>query len=206
MKILKYCLGQLQTNTYFLINKDNNCLIVDPADEVSFILEEIQRRRLRLIGMLATHGHFDHLMAVGEIQKTFNVPLFVSKKDLFLVKRLDETASYFLNYSTIIFPILKIRYLNNFLKIKNYEINIINTPGHTPGSVCFYFKNENIIFTGDTLLKQNIGRWDFSYSDKKSLKKSIKKILSLPESVIIYPGHGEETTVKNEKIFLNKFF
>lgn len=204
MKILKYSLGQMQANCYFLVDNDNNCLIIDPADEANFILEELQRRKLKLVGMLATHGHFDHLMAVGEIQKTFNIPFYISKKDLFLVNRLDETAKYFLNYSPIIFPILKIKNLDNknLLKIKNFKLKIIFVPGHTPGSVCFYFENEKIIFTGDTLFKGNIGRYDFSYSDKKELKKSLKKILSLPEDVTVYPGHGEKTIIKNEKIFL----
>lgn len=204
MKILKYPLGQLQANCYFLIEGEN-CLIIDPADEASFIVEELQRRRLNLLAMLATHGHFDHLMAVGEIQKSFNVSLYINKKDQFLLDRLEETAKYFLNYQPIIFPILKIKNLEfkNSLKIKNFKLKILQVPGHTPGGVCFYFEKEKVIFTGDTLFKDSIGRYDFSYSSKVSLKKSIEKILSLSDEIKIYPAHGEETTVKDEKNILD---
>lgn len=207
MKIVSYSLGQLQANCYFLI-EENDLLIIDPADEASFILEEIQRQRLNLVGMLATHGHFDHLMAVGEIQKSFAVPLFINKKDQFLVYRLEETAEYFLSYKPIVFPILKIKNLEfkNSLKIKNFKLKILKTPGHTPGSVCFYFEKEKLIFTGDTLFKGAIGRYDFSYSKKTDLKKSLEKILSLPDETIVYPGHGEKTNIKNEKNLINLFF
>ncbi len=211
MKVLKFSLGQLQANCYFLI-KDNQCLIIDPADEASFILEELQRRKLNLVGILATHGHFDHIMAVGEIQKSFQIPFYIDKKDLFLVSRLKESAEYFLGYSPAIMPILKIKNLSikNSLKIptsrqagKNFKFKIISTPGHTPGSCCFYFEKEKIIFTGDTLFHGSIGRHDFSYSNKDLLKKSLNYLLRLPEDIKVYPGHGEETTIKNEQKLLD---
>ncbi|MDH7476489.1 MAG: MBL fold metallo-hydrolase [Microgenomates group bacterium] len=207
MQILKYSLGQLQANCYFLIN-NKDCLIIDPADEASFIIEDLQRRRLNLLAMLATHGHFDHLMAVSEIQKSFDVPLYINKKDRFLLDRLEETAKYFLDYQPIVFPILKIKNLEfkNSLKIKNFKLKIFQTPGHTPGGVCFYFEKEKIIFTGDTLFKNGIGRYDFSYSSKNDLKKSIEKILSLPKKIIVYPGHGEKTKIEDEKNIVNSFF
>ena len=94
MTIKKYSLGELQANCYFLI-EGKDCLIIDPADDASFILEEIQRQQLNLVGMLATHGHFDHIGAVGEIQLSFNVPLYIFKEDRFLIDRLNETAKHF---------------------------------------------------------------------------------------------------------------
>ncbi|MCX7881253.1 MAG: MBL fold metallo-hydrolase [Patescibacteria group bacterium] len=196
MRIIRYSLGQLQTNCYFLI-KDGYSLIIDPTDEAAFILEELQRRNLKLLGLLATHGHFDHLMAVGEIQKSINVFLYINYKDLFLLKRMEETADYFLGYKPMVLPIKKIKNLaiKNQLKIKNFQFKIIFTPGHTPGGVCFYFENEKILFSGDTVFKDGIGRYDFSYSCKNDLKDSLKKILSLPKDTLIYPGHGEEIRV-----------
>jgi glyoxylase-like metal-dependent hydrolase (beta-lactamase superfamily II) len=195
MKILRLPLGQLQANCYFLI-KDNQCLIIDPADEASFILEELERRKLKLIGMLATHGHFDHIMATGEIQLSLKTPFYISKEDSFLVKRLKETAQYFLGHREQLLPPTLIKYLKegNF-RMRNYELRIIHTPGHTPGSVSFYFKKEKVIFTGDTLFKKGIGRSDFSYSSKKDLDSSLKKIFKLPKETIIYPGHKEQTTI-----------
>jgi len=201
MKVIRYPLGQLQANCYFLIEADQ-CLIIDPADEASFILEELQRRKLILVGMLATHGHFDHVMATGEIQLSHNLPLYISKQDRFLTNRLIETAEHFLGHRRDIISPITVKYLTVIeIKISNFKFQIILSPGHTPGSCCFYLKKEKIIFTGDTLFKQGIGRYDFSYSDKKELKLSINKILKLSVETVIYPGHGEETTVKEELSF-----
>jgi len=195
MEIFRYSLGQLQANCYLLVN-DKDCLIIDPADDAPFILEEIQRKRLNLVGMLATHGHFDHIGAVGEIQLSFNVPLYIFKEDQFLVDRVKETAEYFLGFKPVILPIKNIKNFNikNSLKIKNFELKIIYTPGHTPGGCCFYFKEENTLFTGDTLFADGVGRTDLSYSNETDLNKSLEKIHRLKD-IIIYPGHGESAMI-----------
>ncbi|PIV09404.1 MBL fold hydrolase [Candidatus Roizmanbacteria bacterium CG02_land_8_20_14_3_00_36_15] len=207
MKIIKYSLGQLQTNCYFIV-EDNQCIIIDPADEAGFILEELQRRKLKLVGILATHGHFDHLLAVGEIQRSIDISLYLSKKDLFLIDRLEETVKHFLGYKPTTLPIKNIKnfVIENSLKIGNFKLKIIPSPGHTPGGVCYYLPAEAsakaglpILFSGDTLFKQGIGRYDFSYCNKDDLKHSLKKILLLPKDTVVYPGHGEKTTVAEEK-------
>jgi glyoxylase-like metal-dependent hydrolase (beta-lactamase superfamily II) len=199
MRIVRYSLGQLQANCYFLIS-GQDCLIIDPADEASFILEELQRQQLNLVSILATHGHFDHVMAVGEIQKSINISLHIHKDDRFLIGRVGQTAEYFLGYKQIILPIKKIKNLNikNSLKIKNFKLKIIYSPGHTPGSCCFYIKEENVVFTGDTLFKGAVGRTDLSYGNKNDLKESLKKIFKLPKETIVYPGHGEGTILEEE--------
>lgn len=206
MKILKYSLGQLQANCYLLI-KDKTCLIIDPGDEGEFILEEIQRNNLKPVGILATHGHFDHVMAIGEIQASFDIPLYINEKDLFLLKRVKESAQYFLGIKPAILPIKNIKNLGigHLLEIRNWKLEIISSPGHTPGSVCYYFSDEKVIFTGDTLFKEGIGRYDFSYSSKDDLDNSLKKLLELPQDSIIYPGHGDETTVAHERLTLSPF-
>lgn len=198
MKIVKYSLGQLQANCYFLIN-GQDCLVIDPGDEANFILEQLQRQKLHLVGVMATHGHFDHIGAVGEIQLSFDVPLYIFEKDKFLVDRLKETAEYFLGNKQGIIKPITVKYLTETkLKISNFEFQILKTPGHTPGSCCYYFKKEKVIFTGDTLFKNGIGRYDFSYCSKKDLKQSLEKIFKLPEETTVYPGHGEETSIKKE--------
>lgn len=199
MTIKKYPLGPLQANCYFLI-EERDLLLVDPGDEASFVLEEIQRQRLNLVGIFATHGHFDHIGAVGEIQQSFNVPFYINEKDLFLVKRLNETAQYFLGYNPYFLLPNKIENLEikNSLKIKNFKLKIISSSGHTPGSVCFYFEKQKIMFTGDTLFKDGVGRTDFSYSSSLDLKQSLLKIFSFPKETIVYPGHGEITTIGKE--------
>lgn len=200
MKVYSFPLGELQANCYLLV-KDTHCLVIDPGDSADFILEEIMRRNLNLVGIVATHGHFDHIMAVGEIQLSFpHLPLYLNSDDVFLAKRLKETAQYFLNYEPAVIPIALIQNIDaGMFTIGCFSFEVIRTPGHTPGSCSFYFKKEKIMLTGDTIFNSGVGRYDFKYSDKLQLKKSIEKILTFPEQTILYPGHGQETKVLAEK-------
>lgn len=199
MRIDSYPLGQLQANCYFL-TQGNDCIIIDPGDSADFILEKIQRERLNLVALLATHGHFDHIMAVGEIQLSYDVPLYIHDDDLFLVKRLNETAKHFLGYDPAAIPPKKMLPLTP--GVGEFSLNVIHTPGHTPGSCSFYIVEENSVFTGDTLFKQGIGNYDHSYSDKKVLFSSLKTLFALPEETIVCPGHEDVTTIGDEKLSL----
>lgn len=195
MNIFKYPLGELQANCYLLIN-DNKCIMIDPGDNADFLLEEISRKNLILEAMLATHGHFDHIMGAGAVQTGIKVPLGIHEKDNFLVKRLKETAKYYLGYEpAIIDPDTKPLKEGNF-QFSVFNFQIIHTPGHTPGSVCFLFEDQGVVFTGDTLFKNAVGRYDFSYSSKEDLYQSIqKKLFTLPEDFVVNPGHGDDSTI-----------
>lgn len=201
MKILAYSLGSLKTNCYFLI-QDSECIIIDPADDASFILEELLRKNLKLICMFATHGHYDHVMAAGEIQLSFNVPFYIHEKDMFLVDRLVETAHHFLGYNSHVIKPSNIKFINitNEFQINNFKFQILHSPGHTPGSCCIYIKEEGVLLTGDTLFNQGIGDYLHSYSSKTELIKSLKKLKKLPGETLAYPGHGDETILEEEKL------
>ena len=199
MKILRYSVGQLQANCYFLI-EGNNCIIIDAGESADFLLEQIQIKKLKPLAIFASHGHFDHIMAVGEIQLSFDIPFYIAKEDLFLVKRVSETARYFLKQKIAIIDPKNIHDIKaGELKIENFKLKILKTPGHTPGASCFYLKDQGWLFTGDTLFKDAIGRYDFSYSDKQKLKLSLERLFKLPDETIIYPGHGEETIIDEER-------
>lgn len=202
MRIHTYPLGELQANCY-LVENEGKGILIDPADDGSFLLEEVQRKNIELEALFLTHGHFDHCMAVGEIQMSFPVPLYLHKKDQFLIDRLESTAEHFLGYKPIIIPPQNIKYIEvGELKIINLKLKIIPTPGHTPGGVCYYFPDESAVFTGDTLFAGAIGRTDLSYSNKKDLWNSLKVILALSEETTVYSGHGESTYVGQEKAIL----
>ena len=202
MRIYKYSLGELQANCYLLEN-DGKGILIDPADDGSFLLEELQRKNIILEGIYITHGHFDHVMGVGEIQMSIDVPLYFHKKDQFLIDRLESTAEHFLGYKPIILPPKNSTYIKSGeLRIINLKLDIISSPGHTPGSVCYYFPEEKALFTGDTLFAGAIGRTDLSYSSKGDLWSSLKTILTLPDEVTIYPGHGESSYIGQEKIMV----
>ena len=207
MKIHPFRLGELQANCY-LLEQDGEALLIDPADDANFILEELQRRNLTLAGILATHGHFDHCMAAGEVQMSYDVganhdspiPFYISQKDQFLIDRLESTAEHFLGYKPVILKPKIINYLSpGQFQISNFKLHILFTPGHTPGSVCYYFPEEQAVFTGDTLFAGAVGRTDLSYSSKPDLKTSLARLFALPEETTVYPGHGEETTILQER-------
>lgn len=206
MQVYKHPLGQLRANCFLLV-KDGKCIIIDPADEASFLLEKIEGQRLKLLAIFATHGHFDHLLAAGEIQLSIPVPFYLFKEDMFLIRRVNETAKHFLGYDPHALVPEKLSYLKEGdISLQGFNFHVFHTPGHTPGGACFYFKKEKIIFTGDTIFKNAVGRHDFSYCNKDHLKTAVERILELPEDTLIYPGHGEETTVEKEKKNFKLFF
>lgn len=199
IKIQTFTLGELQTNCYLVIDQNTKqCLIIDPADDANFISEQVLRQNLKPVAVLATHGHFDHILAAGELQMAFDIPFYINEKDLFLVKNLQKNATFWTKREIIEKSPDKISFFPSNIKyrISNIEFDVISTPGHTPGSVCFYFPEEKILFSGDTLFKDGVGRTDLSYSSEKDLQYSLKKLAQLPRETKIYPGHGES--------FLNK--
>lgn len=199
MYVLRFPLGQMQANCYFLI-VGTDCVILDPGDSADFILEELLRRNLNLKAILATHGHIDHIMAVGEIQSNFAVPFYVHKDDIFLVDRVAESAEHFLDYKPVIIRPQNITHISgDSISVRDFSLQVIYTPGHTPGSVCFFAEQYKILFTGDTLFKDGIGRYDFRYSNKMKLKYSLEKLFAIDDIIKVYPGHGEDTLLHIEK-------
>ncbi|MEI6532546.1 MAG: MBL fold metallo-hydrolase [Candidatus Roizmanbacteria bacterium] len=201
MKIFQYTLGQMQANCYFLVNGDE-CVLIDPADSADFLLEKIITQNLKLVGMIATHGHFDHIMAVGEIQLSYPLlPLYLHPNDDFLAKRVNQTAKYFLGFDPgVVQPHLYNPLKAGKLSISSFTFDVIETPGHSPGSCCIVSEDEKVIFSGDTIFKQAVGRYDFSYSDKKDLKKSVEKIMSYGDEYELFSGHGESTLIQDERM------
>ncbi len=196
-------LGQLETNCYLVWDeKTKNGLVIDPADDGVAISEEITARQIKLVGIVMTHGHFDHSLAALDLKLIYKVPIFINSKDKFLIERQQETAKHFLkreietpNITKVDKDLAKISEIN----FGEEKLEVITTPGHTPGSVCLYNKKAGILFSGDTLFKQFRGRTDFSYASTKKIYESLKKLMKLPEETLVLSGHGEITTIGNEK-------
>lgn len=170
MIIRKLVLGPLSTNCYLII-KDNDCLIVDPAYDFDTIKKEING--LNLLGILVTHYHFDHIGALNELKQKYNVQVY--------------------DYNT------------KEINVENFDFEIISTKGHTSDSVTFYFNKENIMFVGDFIFKETIGRTDLETGNMLEMQKSIDMIKKYDDNIIIYPGHSESTTLgyeKNNNIYL----
>lgn len=198
----KLTVGSLQTNCYLYYLKNKNCIIIDPGDDAEYIIDSIQKYELKPVAIVATHGHFDHLLSVSQLKETFNIPFLISKKDVFLVSSMRDRAKHWLSRKIFEINPSVDGYLLDKLEIEGFKISVLSTPGHTPGSVCLYDKDQNILFTGDLIFSDgNIGRYDFSYSNKLDLENSIQLILQLQNETKVCPGHGEETSIKKEKEF-----
>ena len=192
MKIEQVVVGQLQTNCYLVWNEESlEAVIIDPGDDADYIIRRINDFNLSPQFILATHGHFDHVLGVMELKLAFNIPFLIHQKDLFLIKRAGKTAKFFTGKEEEPFlPPDKFIKEGDKIRFGKESLKAIETPGHTPGSVSFY--SPGFLFSGDLIFAEGVGRTDFTYSSKQELESSIKKILKLSSHTIIYPGHGEE--------------
>ncbi|HLD25163.1 MAG TPA: MBL fold metallo-hydrolase [Patescibacteria group bacterium] len=194
--IITLRVGQMAANCYLVVEtKSKEGIIIDPGDDAEYIIDTLTKRGINPTAIIATHGHFDHIMAAFAIQKTYDIPVYVHANDIFLVGRMRESAKHFLGIDTDpepdVTPISK-KTLHGF--------TMLATPGHTPGSICL--AGDGVLFTGDTIFANGaVGRTDHTYSSHIDLLKSIQSILSLPARTKIYPGHGDPTTVGKERLF-----
>lgn len=203
MKIKKLIVGQLQTNCYLVWDeKSRQTVIIDPGDDADFIANKIRDHHLQPMAIAVTHGHFDHVLAVPELKLAFNLPFLLHQKDLFLLKRSAETAHYFTGAKGDP-PLRPDRFVKEGDQIKfgKEKLTVAETPGHSPGGVVFYSRGEGVLFSGDTLFCQAVGRTDFSYGSGQDLKNSIEKLFNFPGKTAVYPGHGVKTKIGKEKIY-----
>ncbi len=192
--------GQMQANCYIMADlKTKNTCIIDPGDDADYIIRILSDNKLVPTKVIATHGHFDHIMAATELKLAYNIPFLISKNDAFLVRNMQKSARHFLGIMPDLAPQID-KYISekDTIIIGSHSLSILETPGHTPGSICLYLKKENTLFTGDTIFSGGgVGRTDFSYSSTKKLYKSINKLLLLPQETVFYPGHGLKDTLTN---------
>lgn len=203
-------LGPLQTNCYVLANSKKNCIIVDPGEEGARLINHLQQRKLTPQAILLTHAHFDHIGAVDYIRNTYNIPVYLHNKEKNWL--IDPT----LNGSHLfMMGEIKIKEADHHfsseceMTVGDFIFEVFETPGHSPGSVSFYFKDDGIVVSGDALFQGSVGRTDLPGGDHGQLMKSIHdKLLVLPEETQVLPGHGQPTTIGEEmdsNPFLNGF-
>ncbi len=191
---------ELIANGYLIIDDFRNCFVIDPGKNNDNIKEYINQNGLKLLGILLTHGHFDHIGGVNRLVKTYKVPLYINEKDKdYLTNPKFNCSDRFSRENVVVTAIPTFIKEGETIKGLTEDIKVIETPFHTPGSVCFYLKDSGVLFTGDTLFDGSIGRTDFPGSNPQLISSSLRKIITLPEETIIYPGHNNESTIGKQK-------
>lgn len=207
MKIARLIFNPLQENTYVVWDDTLEAVVIDAgnmSEKENATLEQfLSERGLKPVYALNTHGHFDHLMGVEFLRSRYGAKFAVSSKDKFLVENATQSAELF-GIRTGDMPEKIDVDLEGMQSIKfgQTELQIISTPGHTPGHVALYEPQSKVLFTGDTLFRESIGRTDLPGGDYSWIMNSIlEKIIPLGDDVKVYPGHGETTDIGHESMY-----
>lgn len=224
-------LGELQTNCYIAwCNDTNAAVVIDPADSAELITDVLITEKLDLTAILLTHGHFDHCLGLLELSLNFAVPSYIHAEDIFLIKGAQKSAEHWLKHRVDPVPLPTDRLVEGTeIVFGECILHVTETPGHTPGSVCFVsapdqkekrnttqaqpqtifvdglqvYPGSGIVFTGDTLFKDTFPRTDFRYSSVLDLHNSWGKLKQLEPETTILPGHGELTRLAGTALFAN---
>ena len=191
--------GPFEANCCLIWGSARQALVLDPGADTDTILNALERHRLAVAAYLVTHGHMDHVGGLGEITRLFPAPVAMHPADAaWAFTPANQALPY---YETPGQPAAIDRKLADGQRYNDGEVayEVIATPGHTPGGVCFYFKNEKALFSGDTLFSGSIGRTDFPGSDESLMEQSLRRLTGLPDDTFVYPGHGPRTTIGHEK-------
>jgi hydroxyacylglutathione hydrolase len=211
MKWSQIPLGIMQTNCYIIENMNGSCIIFDPGNEGKRLIRWLTKKNLHPCAIFLTHAHFDHIGAVDEVRAHYKIPVYIHENE---EEWLSDPALNGSQYFTS----------KNLLRVKNADIllskeeeiklgditfSVFETPGHSPGSISYYFEKDGFVVSGDVLFRGSIGRTDLKKGNSSQLLKSIhEKLLSLPEETLVLPGHGPTTTIAEEmdsNPFLNGF-
>ncbi len=200
IQIKNFKLGFIRTNAYVIINDETKeAFVIDPGDKQNTFVDYFQVEGYDLKGILLTHGHFDHIGGVEPLVEKYGATVYALE-----VER-EMLATPAVNMSTTIRRNMSITDVSGLedgqiLEIAGVEVKVIATPGHTLGGCCYYIASQGVVFSGDTLFLESVGRTDFPGGSHSEIVRSIReKLLVLPEDTIVYPGHMEPTTVEHEK-------
>lgn len=203
-RIRSMVLGAISTNCYLIFhNETKKAVIIDPAENAPYIKKRCADLGLLPEAILLTHGHFDHIQAAKALKKEYDCPIYAGRNEVGILREPDESVSSMVeDMSQLAITPDQLVKDGDILKLAGFEIRVLETPGHTAGSVCYYIASEDVLISGDTLFQEGLGRTDFPTGSSRQIIDSIlNKLFALPEDTMVYPGHGEETTIKYEKVY-----
>jgi hydroxyacylglutathione hydrolase len=206
---IKIPVGMLQCNCSILGDpKTREAIVVDPGDEVERILDMVGRYKLTVKAIVSTHAHIDHVGGLAKLHQYTGAPVMMHREDLQLYNGMDVQAAFLGMKVPDLADIDQLLKDGDALQWGRYQANVIHTPGHTPGSLCLYLPKDSgqvklsqpQLYAGDTLFSGSIGRTDLWGGSMDQIMESItQKLMQLPDDTIVYPGHGEITTIGREK-------
>ena len=194
-------LGIVSTNCYLMYHeKTREAIIVDPADNCPYILNRCKELGITPVAVFLTHGHFDHMLAAEDIRRSFRVDIYAAEAEDELLKNPTMNLSWQHGGLEAVTNATVLLKDGQELELMGFIWKVIATPGHTAGCVCYYNEAEGVLVSGDTLFLESLGRTDLPTASSSEIVKSItEKLFVLPEDVMVYPGHGDPTTIGHEK-------
>ena len=200
-EVLRYIVGPVCTNCYLLVNhKTGELLVVDPGDQAQLIEKQIEKTGAKPVAILLTHGHFDHAGAAEALADKYQISIYAHEAER---ETLEDPG---LNLCGLIGE-HKVYHADIFVKdeevlnLAGFSIRVFFTPGHTIGGCCYYIADEKILFSGDTLFQESVGRTDFPRGSASDLIRAIReKLMPLPDDVTVYTGHDESTLIGYERM------
>ena len=200
-RIKTYVLGGISTNCYLVFCEgEKAAVIIDPADNADYLVSKCREFGVEPEAVLLTHAHFDHMMAADDICKTYGCKLYVHMDDEKMLNDPSLNLSGTMGTEQVSISADHLLRDGDVLHFLKREWKVMATPGHTAGSVCYYIPEEEVIFSGDTLFAESLGRTDLPTGSMSAIVHSIaEKLLVLPDEIMVYPGHGDATTIAHEK-------
>lgn len=196
---MKTCvLGMVSTNCY-IVYRGQEAVVIDPADNADYIVNQCRELGIVPAAILLTHGHFDHILAVGDLKKRLHIPVYAGEGEAPLLQdtALNLSGSFGKDCTVKADRLLQD---GETVELLGQPWKVIATPGHTGGSVCYLVEGEQALFSGDTLFAGSYGRTDMPTGNQREIVRSLKeKLFTLPEGITVYPGHGEPTDIGYEK-------
>jgi len=200
IKIGRMMLGVCQTNCYFVYREGSSKVIfIDPADYGDQIFQAMKNNGFEVAAILLTHGHFDHIWGCSRLRQMTSAPVYAyeGEEGVLLSSDLNVSAGAGRACTVKANTLLKD---GQELIIEGMTFKVIATPGHTKGSCCYYFEEADMLISGDTLFEESVGRTDLPTGSMSTLVRSVKdKLFVLPDDTVVYPGHGDSTTIGHEK-------
>ncbi|NMB00191.1 MAG: MBL fold metallo-hydrolase [Firmicutes bacterium] len=195
MRVNCFAVNFIKTNCYVAHN-EGEAVIVDPGGVSNDLLDFLAKENLKVVAVINTHGHADHISGNAWIMEETKAPLAIHQLDASFLNDPGLHLGPKIRQEVVPVEVSRLLGDGDLIKVGQFSLEVLHTPGHTPGGISLY--TPGILLSGDTLFKSSVGRWDFPGSDEGALRESLRRLAKLPPETQVYPGHGPSTTIGEE--------